>query len=585
MGTTYPAETPVAFATFATGTNPGGHGIFDFIRRNPATYLPDHSLNRYEQKSRFLPPRVVNLRCGVPVWQILTEAGVPSVVLRAPCTYAPDNVAGCMLSGMGVPDLRGGQGTPTFYTSQAEVRPDVQADVDEQIVRVEIDSNGVGRTNLIGPRSPGTRQDCLVEMTVEVDRNGRRIVLTTAGEPARLTVQEGRWSDWLRVKFKVGFLQSVRGMVRFRLIRTEPHFELYASPVQFDPDAPLYPISFPPEYSRELAARLGPFYTAGMAEEHTGLNNGRIDELAFLDQCDDLWREREQMMFQEMDRQQSGLLFCLFDTSDRIQHMFWRLTDPGHPAARRNPVYGLAQVVEDAYRRCDAIVGRTLERIDPETLLIVMSDHGFNSFRRAVDVNAWLQRQGLLYLKSDLEPGEAAGDMLRGIDWGRTKAYSVGLSGIYLNLKGREAEGIVAQDQAMRLQREIAAALPTLRDPITGVAAVRSVLRRDELYFGPYAHQSPDLMVNCAQGYRLSWRSARGGVGRECVEDNEQRWSGDHIVDPALVPGILVMNRPLRQDKADLRDLAPTILAALGVPPGPEMEGESLVDEDPRARA
>jgi predicted AlkP superfamily phosphohydrolase/phosphomutase len=260
--------------------------------------------------------------------------------------------------------------------------------------------------------------------------------------------------------------------------------------------------------------------------------------------------------------------------------MFWRCGEPDHPASRGAPCQQWSGAIEDAYRRCDAIVGRLLERIDGETLLLVMSDHGFGSFRRAVDLNAWLRQEGLLALKEGLEPGEAAHDMLRGIDWGRSRAYSVGLSGIFLNRKGREGQGIVAAEEAPRLEQQIAAALPRLRDPADGAAAVRSVLRRDEIYAGPYAAESPDLVVNCAAGYRLSWRSGRGGVARECIEDNDRKWSGDHIVDPALVPGILFSNRPLRGAQADLRDLAPTILGALGVAPGAAMEGKSLVDED-----
>ncbi|MGA2618544.1 MAG: alkaline phosphatase family protein [Thermoguttaceae bacterium] len=576
LATTYPAETPVAFATFATGTNPGGHGIFDFVRRNPATYLPDQAFSRYEQKSRFLPPRVVNLRRGVPVWQLLTEAGVPSVVLRAPCTYGPAKVEGRMLSGLGVPDLRGGQGTPTFYTAEPEVRPGH----DEQVVVVRPDPQGSVQTYVIGPRHPATRRDCHAEIQLRIDPAGRQVAVHSAGEPPVVTVAAGRWSEWLRLKFKIGLLQAVRGMVRFYLVRTEPRLELYASAVHFDPDSPPYPISAPPEYARELAGRLGAFATAGMVEEHTGLNNGRIGEDAFLDQCQDLWLERERMLLGELERLHSGLLFCLFDTPDRIQHMFWRCGEPDHPASRGAPCQQWSGAIEDAYRRCDAIVGRLLERIDGETLLLVMSDHGFGSFRRAVDLNAWLRQEGLLALKEGLEPGEAAHDMLRGIDWGRSRAYSVGLSGIFLNRKGREGQGIVAAEEAPRLEQQIAAALPRLRDPADGAAAVRSVLRRDEIYAGPYAAESPDLVVNCAAGYRLSWRSGRGGVARECIEDNDRKWSGDHIVDPALVPGILFSNRPLRGAQADLRDLAPTILGALGVAPGAAMEGKSLVDED-----
>ena len=117
IATTYPAQTPVAWSTFATGTNPGGHGVFDFIKRDPATYLPEVSMCRYVRRSSFLPPKVENLRGGTPLWEILSAAGIPSVVQRFPCTYPPDNLKGRMLSGMGVPDIRGSFGTPTLFSS------------------------------------------------------------------------------------------------------------------------------------------------------------------------------------------------------------------------------------------------------------------------------------------------------------------------------------------------------------------------------------------------------------------------------------------------------------------------------------
>ena len=258
-------------------------------------------------------------------------------------------------------------------------------------------------------------------------------------------MRQGEWSDWLRVKFKVGLLQSIRGMVRFYLVSCEPELALYASPVNFDPHSPLFPISDPPEYAGELARRIGLYYTTGMVEDHAGLNNERISEQAYLDQCEIVWRERETMMLDELEAFKEGFFYCLFDTPDRIQHLFWRFTEPDHPANHGvAPSAEFARVIDDCYRRCDAIVGKALEFSDDETLFIALSDHGFNSFRRGVHLNTWLYDNGFLALRDGVRPGEAAGDLLRQVDWGRTKAYAVGLGGIYLNLKGREEQGIVA---------------------------------------------------------------------------------------------------------------------------------------------
>ena len=574
VSTTYPAQTPVAWSTFATGTNPGGHGIFDFIRRDPKTYLPDLSLNRYEQKNIFLPPKAVNLRRGTPFWELLSKAGIPSTILRCPCTFPPDNIQGRMLAGMGVPDLRGGLGTPTFYSSTEDAKPKES----ENLVRVQTDEKARIVTHLIGPRHPKTKSDLQFEMTIHIEPITKRIILKSEGQPKDLEIREGQWSTWLRVKFKIGPIQSVRGMVRFYLTRLGPAFEMVASPINFDMDAPMFPISSPPEYAKELATKLGPFYTAGMVEDHNGLNNGRFNEFAYLEQCDLVIQERENMMFYELDRFKEGFFFCLFDTPDRLQHMFWRFRETDHPANQEGArPEEMMCIIEEHYRACDAIIERALQYVDDQTLFIVLSDHGMNSFQRGFHLNTWLYNHNLLALKSGIQPGEEAGDFFHSIDWSHTKAYALGLGGIYLNLKGREGEGMVGAGEADEVKTAIIKGLTCLRDPVRGRVAIGSVVTRDQVYTGPYANESPDLIVNFADGYRVSWNTALGGVPEGLFEDNMKKWSGDHSIDPKLVPGVLFMNRAFRGDSASLLDLAPTILATLGIPKNPAMEGDSLL--------
>jgi predicted AlkP superfamily phosphohydrolase/phosphomutase len=570
LATTTPAQTPVAWSTFATGTNPGGHGIFDFVRRDPKTYLPDYSLNRYEQKNAYLPPKAVNLRRGTTLWELLSAAGITSSVLRCPCTFPPDNVRGHMLSGMGVPDLRGGLGTSTHYTSVEGVA----AHESEHVVTVKADAAGAMATHLIGPRNPANRTDFHFAITIHPEPGARKVSVRSDGQPKALEVREGEWSDWLRVKFRTGLLQSVSGMVRFHLGRLAPVLELYASPVNFDPEAPLFPVSSPPGFARELARQVGTFYTTGMVEDHGGLNNGRFGEDAYMQQCDQVLRERAAMMQYELERLPAGFFFCLFDTPDRVQHMFWRFRE-GQREARLAPL--LARVIEDHYADCDRVVGEALRYADDQTLVAVLSDHGVSSFRRGVHINTWLHDQGLLALRDGAKPGDEAADFLRTVDWERTRAYALGLSGIYLNLKGREARGIVEPGEADALARAIAGGLAGLGDPAHGTPAIRSVLTRAQVYHGPYAEESPDLVVNFAEGYRVSWGTALGAVPAAHFEDNVKKWSGDHLMDPSLVPGVLFMNRPFRSEGAGLADLAPTILTALGVPPGAAMEGGSLL--------
>jgi predicted AlkP superfamily phosphohydrolase/phosphomutase len=373
-------------------------------------------------------------------------------------------------------------------------------------------------------------------------------------------------------------LQSVSGIVRLFVRQVTPQVEFYASPVNFDPAAPLFPVSAPANYAREIADQVGLFSTLGMAEDHTGHNNGRFDEQDFLVQCELVFEEREKMMQWELARFREGFLFTLFDTPDRLQHMFWRFRDPSHPGYRPEVAEEYTARLEELYRRCDRVLGKVLEAVDDGTLLIVLSDHGFNSFRRAFDTNTWLWQQGLLALKTGKRPAEAEADGNSAIDWSKTYAYGVGLGGIYLNRRGREAGGIVDDGaEAERAVSAIESGLGGLVDQAAGAPAVHSVSRAERMYSGAYAHDAPDLLVNFHPGFRVSWQTALGGFAASLFADNTRRWSGDHIIYPEAVPGILLINRAMRHEAPHIIDLAPTILAHLGVTPPSAMEGKNLI--------
>ena len=587
LRTTYPAQTPVAWSSFATGTNPGGHGIFDFISRDPQTYLPDAALSHFERpKNAFSAPRVINQRKGEPLWNVLSRAGIPSVVLRCPCTFPPDEINGRMLAGVGVPDLRGAQNKGTFYTQ------DRHAHERESEQLVLLDSGDDLKTHIIGPRnarqSPGT--DAVCEIKVHVKKDQRALLIETGGTPERIEVGENTWSDWVRFKFKLSMLQSVAGIARIYVKQIEPHLEFYVTAVNFDPVAPLFPVSSPGNYAKDVVAGVGLFSTLGMAEDHNGLNNGRFDEEAYLAQCELVLEERERLMNFELDRFREGFFFLLYDTPDRLQHMLWRFRDQQHPGYEPDLAKNYCTAIEHYYARCDQLLAPVLDKADEDTLLIVLSDHGFNTFRRAFDTNSWLQQTGLLVLKNGGKPSEQLGDGFATVDWSRTYAYAVGLGGIYLNLKGREREGILEEGtEAERVRNAIRSGLAGISDAKTGCMAVRSVSRREEIYSGPYAANAPDLLVNFCPGFRVSWQSAVGGFANSLIEDNARRWSGDHIIDPESVPGVLFVNQnPVTSKNQETRvvhpsetpsiiDLAPTILNYLGVPVPKSMEGTSLL--------
>lgn len=599
LRTTYPAQTPVAWSSFATGTNPGAHGIFDFISRDPGTYLPDAALSRFERpKSAFAPPRVVNQRKGTPFWQTLSQAGVPSVVLRCPCTFPPDEINGRMLSGVGVPDIRGAQNKGTFYTQDQTVQPQES----EQVVLLPAGSQF--KTHVIGPRSPkqSPPSDAICEIRVQANASARSLVIE--GAPSRVEVPVGAWSEWVRFKFKLSMLQSVTGIARLYVRQIEPHIEFYVSAVNFDPAAPLFPVSAPATYAKDIAGQIGLFSTLGMAEDHNALNNGRFDEKAYLDQCELVIQERERLMRYELSRFSEGFFFLLYDTPDRVQHMLWRFRDPEHPGYEADLARDYSTLVEQHYARCDKLLEPVFNHVDENTLCIVLSDHGFNTFRRAFDTNTWLWQNGLLALKDGKKPSEDPSDGAAAIDWSRTYAYAVGLGGIYLNFKGRERDGILEEGtEADRVRNAIASGLSGLVDSATQREAIRSVSRREEIYSGAYAVNAPDLLVNFRPGFRVSWQSAVGAFANSLIEDNKRKWSGDHIVDPEAVPGILFMNRgpgivragtpvrlppsgrslragsapPRSERMPSIIDLAPTILNHLEVPVPQIMEGTSLL--------
>jgi predicted AlkP superfamily phosphohydrolase/phosphomutase len=575
LQTSYPAQTPVAWSSFATGTNPGGHGIFDFICRDPETYLPDVALTRFEPpKNMLAQPRVVNRRRGVPLWQVLSAAGIPSTILRCPCTFPPETLQGRMLAGVGVPDLRGSQSKGTFYTQDRTV----VAQENEQLIFLDVGAEVT--TRVIGPRntklSPATDTSC--EVRVHVDKAARKLAIQTGGSPAKIEMPEKGWSEWVRFKFKFSGLQSVTGIARFYVRQLEPHLEFYLSAVHFDPAAPMFPVSAPADYARELVDKIGLYSTLGMAEDHNGLNNGRLDEAAYLQQCELVLSERERTMRFELDRFTEGLFFILFDTPDRVQHMLWRFRDREHPGFEPDLSPELATRIEEHYQRCDALLTSVLDKLDENALLIVLSDHGFGTFRRAFDTNTWLWQNGMLALKYSRKPGEDLGDGFASVDWSKTYAYAVGLGGIYLNFKGRESCGILEEgSEAERVRHAVQSGLADFPDAHTQRTAIRSVSRREELYSGGFVGNSPDLLVNFHRGFRVSWQSAVGGFSHSVLEDNMRRWSGDHIVDPESVPGILFMNRASLHHHARIIDLASTILHYLGVAVPESMEGASLL--------
>ncbi len=601
LASTVPSMSPVAWSGFATGVDAGRHNIFDFLNRDLRTYLPVLSSTRITPGGRMLrlgswrlplgKPTIELLRKSKAFWRVLGEHGIKATVLRVPITFPPEKVDGQMLSAMCVPDLRGTQGTFTHFSEDPAAAGDVDGAAagvaptadDETIggVRQRLRPAKDGwRGDLIGPDGPDGRPMTL-PVTVKVDAAARRARFRVDGREFVLGPDEN--SPWIRLVFKQGPLLKAKGICKFRVTSFDAPFGFYVSPVHIDPGSPAMPISHPQHYAVTLAKLQGPFATLGLAEDTWALNERVLDEQGFLDQAWEIHAERERQFFHVLDRQRSGSISVVFDATDRIQHMFFRYLDPGHPANRGKDVERHRHAIRDLYDRADDLVGRTMAKLRKGDVLFVISDHGFKTFQRGVNLNTWLREQGYLRLKSDPMEGPApalpAGFKAEpaAIDWSRTRAYATGLGGFYLNLAGRESEGVVRAEEADALRAELVAALRDLRDDGRGCRCVNAAWDGREVFHGPYAGQGPDIVVGYKVGWRTGWDAAVGRVTAETFGDNTRSWSGDHCVDPRLVPGILFSSVPFSEQRPGLVDMAPTILDLFGVAKPAYMTGRSFM--------
>lgn len=580
LKTTFPAVSPVAWSSFSTGANPARHNIFDFLDRDRRTYLPLLSSARIEKGDRFLrigrytiplrKPTVRLLRKSKPFWTILGEHRIWSTILRVPITFPPDKFYGAELSAMCVPDLLGTQGTFLLYTTRR-----TDAAFTEGGLRHEVSiENDCFETALHGPDNvfvAGT-PPLTLRLRVRLERAQQRAHVSVGDTEVTLTA--GVLSEWIPVVFAAMPGVSVKGLTRLLVTEIDDQFSLYVAPINIDPEMPAMPISHPPYYATYLAKKLGPFATLGLAEDTWALNEAVIDDGTFLTQTYDIDRERESMFFSALERLRRGSLVCVFDATDRIQHMFWRDIDPGHPASRGRELAPHRDAIRELYRHNDALVGRVRQKLRKGDVLMVISDHGFNSFRRGVNLNQWLLREGYL----SLAPGtDGRAGWLRDVDWSSTRAYAFGLTGLYLNLRDREAHGIVAPGmEAAALKLEIQQKLRGLQDTERSAIGVNEAFDPAVLYSGPYLENAPDLVIGYNAGYRTSWDCATGVVAGAVFEDNVKAWSGDHCIDPHLVPGVFFCNRAIDTQDPSLIDIAPTALRLFGIEPPSYMDGRPL---------
>ncbi len=582
LQTTTPAISPVAWSSFMTGASPAKHNIFDFLGRDPRTYLPHLSSAQIGKAKKFLSlgkykiplskPEIRNMRKSIPFWKILGEKGIFSTILRVPITFPPEKFRGHLLSGMCVPDLKGSQGTFAYYSSD---RNDIKDQEGGVTIPVSVNGSSV-ETYIPGPENSLLRkeEEMRLPLTIILDKDKDEARLKVSGQKIKLKKQA--FSDWIRLTFRPGLGMKVKAICRFYISQIHPHFKMYLTPLNIDPAKPALPISQPFIYSVYLAKLLGSYITLGEANDTWALNEGALSEKAFLELTYSNHKEWENMLFNAMTKVKKGLITCVFETTDSIQHMFWRYLDKGHPALCSGQDTMSAKVIEELYQKMDELVGQVLEKIGNKGVLIVMSDHGFKSFSRGVNLNSWLYLNGYLSLK---EEKTESGEWFKDVDWEKTKAYALGLGGLYVNQKGRESKGTVSKDAETRaLKEELIRKLSGLKDEEKNLIAINKIFDRDELPAGPYKNNCPDLIVGYNKGYRVSWDSVKGKVNRSVLEDNIKAWSGDHCIDPRIVPGIFFCTKKTKAADPSIMDIAPTALELFGIQVPSHMDGHSLVD-------
>lgn len=620
LETTVSPESPTAWASFATGTNPGKHNIYDFLVRDLDTYFPDLGMIRKEPP-RFLfnwipiaRPKVIPLRGGTSFWVTAGRAGVRSSVLTVPMTFPPEDVPnGELLSGLPTPDIRGTMGTFYYFATDLSRLEEGDTEMGGILKRLVFD-NGRATTMLVGPPNPVVKAQLAgmadavqarggqptdaertkkaeleaaeyVTLPVEVvwTRGSGRAEVTIGSEKVALAT--GEWSRWVPLEFRVNLFITLRGMVQLYAIRADEELQLYMSPVNFAPEAPPLPISAPSRFAGELRERLGPFRTLGWAEATWPLEEQRINEDVFMADLYRAFDDRAQIILDRVTAGRWDLLIGVIESTDRVQHMMYRLIDPTHPMYDKDLAARHGDDILRVYRRADDFVAQVLQELPPDTPVLIVSDHGFHSWRQSVNLNTWLAQKG--YLVRQGEPaGEkklddlfGGGQFWEGVDWSRTRAYAMGLGQIYFNLRGRERQGIVSAGQEyVALSDELAARLQAeLRDPATGTQIVSGVYKRDDVYSGEFLHNAADLQVGFVDGYRVSWQTTLGGSPQGVVYPNTRKWSGDHGgFDYRATAGVLISNRPLATTAPRIIDLAPTVLAFYGLNLPAGLDGQPL---------
>jgi len=592
MQTTIPPQSPVAWGSFITGADPGVYGIYDFLHRDPKTYIPKFSQSDtlpaewqipvFKYKIPLKSAEIVLRREGKAFWDYLEERDVDATIFKIPSNFPPSKSKQRTISGMGTPSIRDGYGFYTLYTSDEEesmkdISPDhvYYAYINEDNVM----EDGVleGPVNDLVESEDGEVEKPIVKFKVYLDDEHKTARIDIDGNEVLLA--EGEYSDWVEIKFPlIKNITSVTGMVKFYLLELGERFRLYISPIHISPRDPATVISTPHSYSKELADHCGLFHTISLPADTHAFSKLTFSVENFIVQSMSVFQESKKLFKYEFERFLDGkspFLFFYFSSLDQGQHMFWALNDVNHPYYHPEESRKFGYMIDELYRKHDEILGEVLKKAPRDVKIITMSDHGFAPFRRTVNLNTWLHQEG--YLKLAINDVDDEVSLLEYADWGNSKAYAIGLNGIYLNMKGREGQGIVTKEERRKLLEEIKGKLEMLTDPKTGEKVVTRAFISEDHFSKDFLDRAPDIIAGFNRGYRSSGDSAMAGMNPEIVADNMDWWAGDHCMSPNHVPATLLTNFKINSKAPTMRDMAPTILKHFGIETPNTMSGKSLI--------
>lgn len=582
LGTTVPPQSPVAWASFITGMYPGKHGIFDFVHREASSFSPFLSTSKSTDSGTNLKignyniplksGKVELLRRGTPFWKYLKDNGIYSTMFRVPANFPVADKDTTTISGMGTPDLLGSYGTFTVF---AEKEPKLISELSGgRIVKLSSPTYTF-KTKIEGPVNSFKVKSEVSKIDFTIDKDVENKIIRINLQGNEYVLEEGEWSPWIQLNFELfPIIGSVKGIVRFYVQKVQPDLQIYMTPINVDPEEPTLPLCYPKDYSKELYKHVGRFYTQGFPEDTKALSTGVFTYDEFFDQGKKVLEENLELFDYEFNKFKDGVFFFYFTSIDQNSHMLLHLMDEKHNLYDPKAKEELKNSMRYYYSEMDKVLKKTLSKVDKDTTLIVMSDHGFAPFYKEFNLSTWLVENG--YTKVTDKEKYYDSEYYDYVDWSKTQAYAMGINSIYLNLKGREKNGSLSESEAKKVKEKLIKDLESVVDPQTKLHPITKAYDATDYFHSDFKDIAPDIIVGYNSGYRISDGACLGKFPKEIFAIRTNKWAADHCMDPSHVPGVFLTNREVVKKSPHIVDLAPSILKLYGIETPKDMDGENI---------